>query len=470
MEQELHCDMMMAWPASGLNPGLADSVEGFLRNALRYGHNPFSIISFDRPFSEIDPSLISRLREIAAVTGFHISLMDLGRRKEVTEMLGDGFEQDVLDYALYPSSDGTGYGCNTNLNLLLSAGCPLISTDDDIFCRPAAALSGGDSSSGIIPSGEYYPGELQYCRDRKAVLAGTSEKEIDIIGEYQRFLGKKPEELTERLKDEPGRVLTVSPGTYGDSCMSMQSSLLKLQGLSREFLMKDYEELKYSRELIRIPRANALSRSPQFIMAQSGFDNGVPLPPFPTFGRNPEGMSLFLTRLIYPASCTLYPAFGLLHAPPGKRSADRESLYAFKPSLSALIMAAAMYFRPNEEITDIDERFAILGSGIREVGSLSDQDFIEDLHGALSRGLQNYMDQMEEILDHQNREPVGWADDMDHHLRSVKALLQDPRRMFGAEGCGVNVKRARFHFRNYGGLLICWPALHKLMSLQDPPL
>ena len=449
----------MAWPASGLNSSLADSIESFARNAGRYKQNPDFVVSLDRRFKEIDPELLTRIKNIEKEHSIDIHIYDLDYRKEIKEQLKGIADSEVLDYLLYPAVDGISYGCNKNFNLLLSAGRCLISIDDDIHCRPAQAEAGmGDD---LFWSDEYYPGELHCYRNREEVLEGVSEIELDIVGRYRSFF-----DLADEMSED-GRVFTISPGTYGDSCMASQCPLLNLNDDSRVRIMKNYEELRFSREMVRIPAYNALSRSPQFIMAQSGIDNTRIIPPFINYGRNEDGLLRFLLMLLYPDSLTLFPNFGFLHSPSYPRKADRKSLTVYIPNLSFLLMSAAIYSRPGKDATDIDERFRILGSGIEEIGELPAREFTDAVHSTLSAGLQSYADQLEESLETYNREPELWADDVMVHLESVYSLLREPERMFGEEGCGLSVERAQFHFRNYGRLLSCWPALHRKAASLD---
>ena len=441
------------WPASGLNSSLLNSIESVVGNAANHNHNPVYAVAFDREYSDIDPSLLNQIKEIGNHYDTEIKLFDLDCRLSLKEELNETAESEVLDSLLYPSIDGLSYGCNKNLNLLLSAGQYLISTDDDIICNPARV--GAGISKDLFWSDEYYPGDLRCCKDRQEILKAVTEIELDIVGSYISFFS-----ISDGIKEE-GKIITICPGTYGDSCMASQNSLLNLKDDSRSYLLKNYEELRYSREMVRIPAYNALSRSPQFIMAQAGIDNTIPIPPFLPYGRNSDGLIRFLIMLLYPDALTLFPAFGLLHSPSTPRRADKESLTNYKPHLSSLVMAAAMYSRPGKDITDIEERFRILGSGIEEIGSLPVSDFTEAVHSALSVGLQNYAAQLEESLERYNREPELWAEDVLAHLESVFALLREPERMFGSVGCGLSVERAQFHFRNYGRLLSVWPAIHR---------
>ena len=461
--------ILMAWPASGLNLSFVDSIRSFIRNAEYYGHRPSCIISFDRSFEEIHPSLSAAIKALPSADRNSISVYDLEKQNDIKKSLKTEIESEILDYALNPASDGIGYGSNINANFLRSAGKLLISTDDDIICQPAQlAHQINNTETGPVWSDKYYPGDMYCYQDRETLLGSLQTVEADVIGRYETYMCQSNESLHSALPESRNkRIMTICPGVYGNSWMSSQSKLLNLRDESRKHLMKNYRVLRFSREIIRIPEKTSLTGSPQFIMAQSVFDNSLPIPPMLSYGRNAEGLSHFLLRLIYPESCTLYPNFGLYHSSRSDPAHYKDSLTDYTPRLSSLIMAAAMYCRPGKGVTDIDERFRILGSGIEEIGSLSDRKFTEALHSALSAGLRNYARQLEELLDVCNQEPILWANDVVAHLESVFALIREPERMFEKEGCGLSVGRTQFHFKNYGRLLACWPVLHRRAASID---
>jgi hypothetical protein len=427
------------------------------------------------------PGLAESLADVERRFGFPIEVRGRASRAELFRRLGPDFDHELLEYALLPSPDGMGWGCNVNFSFLKAAGRLLVSTDDDIFCLPGRPASLGAVPTGAVPTGavptgatpgatsaeavfsrEFYPGELIYCRDREALLAEVEAAEVDVLGSYRRFLGVEAAGLLGPESGAPraGRVLVASPGCYGDSAMGSSNTLLSLEGGSRERLAADYEALRYSRELIRIPPHNAISRSPQLMMTQTGFDDRAPLPPFLPYGRNPDGLAAVLIRLIYPESLSAYLDFGLFHSPEEPRRAGRPELCGYRPHLSALVMTVALAYRPGVSVSGAAERFRVLGGAIADSGRLRPGAFVELIHGALAPSLEAHVAGLEALLDRYGGEPAAWAEDVGEHLDAVNAALSEPTSLFGEGGCGLSIEQVRRHFDRYGRLLAAWPELH----------
>jgi len=68
------------------------------------------------------PFLRWQLEEAARRYGFPLEIVGLGSREAIFEELGRDFERELLEYALLPSTDGPGWGCNVNLSFLKTAG------------------------------------------------------------------------------------------------------------------------------------------------------------------------------------------------------------------------------------------------------------------------------------------------------------------------------------------------------------
>jgi len=475
-------NLVCSWPTSGTRACLVESIAGLARNAAEHGQAASFLVASDGEGEGLAPGITEGLADIERRFGFPVEVCNRASRAELFGRLGADFDRELLEYALLPSPDGMGWGCNVNFSLLKAAGKLLVSTDDDIFCLPGRLASRRDALAGAMHTGatptgatpaeaageavfsrEYYPGELFYCRDRGALLAEVEPTEVDVLGAYRRFLGAEASGLLDSGSDarQGGRVLVASPGSYGDSAMGSSNTILSLEGAARERLISGgYEGLRYSRELIRIPPRDAVSKSTQLMMTETGFDDRASLPPFLPYGRNPDGLAAVLIRLLYPESLTAYLDFGLLHSSEETRSAGRFELCGYRPHLSALVMAVAVANRPDRSVADPADRFLALGKAIAEAGALKPGRFVDLVHGALSPSLQAYAESLEGLLDRHGRSPGAWAADVEEHLGAVNAALSEPTSLFGEEGCGLSIEQVSRHFDRYGRLLAVWPALH----------
>lgn len=456
----MYGSLFFAWPSSGRRQCLLDSLESLASNVEDHAHDTVFLVASDGPSMGLAPDLAEGLKDIEARYGIRIGLSNLESRREAIAGLSGRADRELIEYALLPCLDGPGWGVNVNVSMLASAGRFLVSTDDDVFCRPArsrtgkGAMAGGDASD-LAFSKAYQNGDLLYYPSREALLASMEEVEVDVIGSYKRLLETR----------EEGRVLAACPGMYGDSAMGSARSKLSLEGPSREALMAGgYEALRLSKELVRIAPRTTLSTSPQLIMTQTAFDNRVPLPPFLPYGRNPDGLCAVLTRLVYPDSLTAYLDFGLLHAPPEPRAHVRADLVGYRPGLAELMMALAIACRPDSGVTEPAERFRALGDTLGGLAGLRNTDLVEAIHASWSLQLTSYVERLESLLERYGRSPEAWALDVDEHIEAVNGYLREPSALFGPNGCGLPIDGVRRHLRLYGGLLAIWPELHALYA------
>jgi hypothetical protein len=458
-----HEALSLAWPTAGKRACLAQSVESLAKNAADHGKTASLLIVSDSQGHTIAPAILARIEETARRYGFPLETFGLLSREMVFEELGRDIDRELLEYALLPSPDGAGWGCNVNLSFLKTAGSLLVSTDDDVLSIPARIRELGPSDGRVRHSQEFYPGDFFFYRDREALLSGMEEIDVDILGRYLECLGHGADSLLDRgsLESVERPVLIASPGMYGDSAMGNNILVLELEGRSRERLMESgYEELRYSREVARIPARPALGQSVQLMMTQTGFDNARPLAPFLPYGRNPDGMCAFLTRILYPDSHTAYLDFGLLHAPPEPRVSSPGDLYDFAPRLSTFIMSVAALNRPAPSIIALADRFEALGDALLDASELSSSSFDDLVYDLWSRGAEARIEKMETLLDRYDRSLAAWAADVEKHIEAIEAILGEPTALFGERGCGLSIASVRRHFGLYGRLLAIWPELH----------
>ncbi|GAB1431829.1 hypothetical protein MASR2M29_04540 [Spirochaetota bacterium] len=63
------------------------------------------------------------------------------------------------------------------------------------------------------------------------------------------------------------------------------------------------------------------------------------------------------------------------------------------------------------------------------------------------------------MLDEYQRTPSDWAADLEAHIEKIHDKMRSPMSVFGKEGCGISLERAKFHLYHYGELLKIWPDL-----------
>lgn len=385
-----------------------------------------------------------------------LKLFDLKKRQKTVDALSKSFDKELLHYALFPPEDGTGWGVNVNASMLYSSGNILISTDDDIISKPKklspsflsqmdTALSLENSESSQKVSDEQL---LLYYRTKEALLSSLENSENNLLQSYVDIFSAN--------KKSNEQILWINPGLYGDTGMGSARGTLSLTGTSRAFLHQDYEGLKLSREAINIHLQSTISTKTNLMAGQTAFYNKVPLAPFMPYGRNSDGLSGLLTRLIYPGSRAAYTDFALYHASDGTRNNPAKTLTWVKPSISDLAMIVAIVFRKETE-----EGFNYYGSLFSDIARLSNSSFVDHLHGAFSAQYTAVIEYYEKLLERYNREPASWAADMETHIENIQEKMRNPLSLFGKEGCDLSIERAKYHLEHYGEVLKIWPDLWK---------
>ncbi len=385
-----------------------------------------------------------------------LKLFDLKKRQKTVDALSKSFDKELLHYALFPPEDGTGWGVNVNASMLYSSGNILISTDDDIISKPKklspsflsqmdTALSLENSESSQKVSDEQL---LLYYRTKEALLSSLENSENNLLQSYVDIFSAN--------KKSNEQILWINPGLYGDTAMGSARGTLSLTGFSRSFLLQDYDALKLSRQAINCHTKTLISKKTNLMAAQTAFYNKVPLAPFLPFGRNSDGLSGLLTRLIYPESKSAYTDFLVEHQINAERINSIASLTNLKPNLADLAMTHAIVNQSESE-----DAFYYYGEVFSSLARLSNAAFVDHLHGTFSLQFQAVIDYYEELLERYNRQPLSWANDMEKHIKKIQEKLLDPMSIFGENGCGLSIEKTKFHFEHYGELLKIWPELWK---------
>ena len=382
--------------------------------------------------------------------GVNIVLQTLKERNELIKELSSSFDKELLAYALLPPSEGKSFGANVNMSMLDSSGHILVSTDDDIIAQPARikpALLDSIASNAQTTPNDYQKGDdtrtLLYFKDRASVLDAVETVELNILEQYLDLFSQNEQ------------LLWINPGLYGDTGMGSARGVLSLTGLSRAFLHRDYENLKLSREAVSIHLKTEISPKTMLMGTQTAFYNKVPLVPFMPYGRNSDGLSGLLNRLIYPDSVSGYTDFAVYHASDPNRTNPPASLTALTPSLSDLAMNIAIAYRGE----NVPDGFAYYGDLFSTMARLKNADFVEVYHNAFSLLYTTFCDHLEALLDRYNEQPPDWADDVKAHIDNIQQKMLNPLSLFGPDGNGLSIERTKYHLEMYGELLKIWPDL-----------
>lgn len=245
--------------------------------------------------------------------------------------LPERFNRDAVEFALL-GTGGDSSGPVYNAILLAGAGSLTTISDDDAKFLSAAH---GEPENDPVYNPSFSPAAARYFPCRDEVTSHITGIEFDILGSHKRYLGHDVHDFI----DGEGTILTSVPGAYGDSGYGTARGVLTLTGTSRKELCgigDEYERLKLSREIVRIPDETYIGPGTHFMTMHAGLANENPLPPFFPAGRNSDGLFSVILRRTYPGSMTVWHPVGFLHDHPEQRSFDAASIHDFSPVLPNL--------------------------------------------------------------------------------------------------------------------------------------
>lgn len=397
--------------------------------------------------TELSPSIDQAIAKLQKTIP-QLNVFGLKERQKTIDALSSYFDPELLHYALFPPADGTGWGVNVNVSMLYSSGNLLVSTDDDIISKPKKLKPSFIQNLFDSAIAKNNPEEqlLLYFKSNQDLFFALQDSDLNILQTYIDIF-KTNTHLQEQI-------LWINPGLYGDSGMGSARGILSLTGSSRSFVMQNYDSLKFSRKIINCHINTLVSKKTNLMAGQTAFYNKVPLVPFIPFGRNCDGLSGLLMRLIYPKSKSAYTNFVVDHQSDANLISERESLVTLNPSIAELIMTLAIVNQQESE-----DPFYYYGDLFSSIGSLSNSDFIDQVHGSFSLQFMAVLDYYKKLLDDYSRSPSDWAKDMDSHIQKIQEKLRDPLSIFMAQGCKLSIERAKFHIHHYGELLKIWPSL-----------
>lgn len=464
--------LLFAWPSTGQRGVLVNSIESCVLNLRDFGKVFPLLLSLDTRQADLEPDLGRAVEDLCIQYPKQLRIADLDTRLQFLQSLPSNIDRETTSYALLPQIEEgkpcSGPGYNRNMISILGAGGLLVSTDDDIFFAPATRKNVQADTSF---SSSAFPIPLLYCADRPSLLSEVQEFVCDVVEQHLQFLGQKASDcITGEIPSSAteGQVLLTCAGCYGDSGFGKAHSVLTLKETERDYMLRTgYEQIRYSREVIRIPQSNLISPSMHFMAGHSGYDLREYLPPFFPFGGNEDGFFAMLVRVCSPGSLTGYPSLGLLHDPPEKKPYTHESLVGFKPNITKLFMALTLSCLPDASITDSRSRMIQLGKNYVEQSLLSTVDFVDTIHQCWIQGALAYAEILEGLLDTYERQPSLWAADIDELLENIYTKVREPRLLFGQPGCGFSVEQVMGHLKKYGMLLTVWPDILDFASQKN---
>ncbi len=406
------------------------------------------------------------------------------RASFIAEMKGEGLPEHLLRFALLgvPEAESAA-GANRNTQLLLFAGQPFFSADDDVICRIAPSDDFEDRL-------EYDPGldptDFQFFADREEALNAAVSEDVDILGEHGKLLGRELRFLAQSggalppLSLEPvddhlltalelgrGVVAVTSNGILGDSGMGLTKYPLYLREENREALIwseEDYESFSSSRNVRRCSSRYVLSSS-RFLMSTSvSWDNSLLLPPFFPVNRNSDGIFADTLKAFDRYLFIGHLPFAIAHDPPGRREISREENLEGATSLRAsdFLRFCLGNYDAVHVAEDPGKKLMALGEHLKFMGTLSPSDFGAYVRESWVTNVSIRIAALEQSLALYAHEPSYWAEDIYRYIEGLRQSLKKLEKpLVEQKGAGVAPTEdpafLRLLISTFGELLVYWP-------------
>ena len=267
--------------------------------------------------------------------GTEIRYIGLPEKEEFAGLLIErtGLPPGVVRFALLPGDNYSfDLGGNRNALLLSTIGDLTVQVDDDTVCSllPRAACRG------LTLTSKYNPTEFWFPENDEA-LSEEERTEEDFFALHEQLLGRSVGSCVEqyaagnpifaevgadffrRLEPGGGKVFMTALGVYGDSGMGSSTYFLKLDGDSRDRLLRSgsvYQNVLARHQIIRAATGLTITDGSYCMGLNLGIDNRGFIPPFIPVQRNEDGILLRpCVRVMRGTTSAFFPLLFIIRVP-----------------------------------------------------------------------------------------------------------------------------------------------------------
>jgi hypothetical protein len=484
-------------PTSRRLSSLQRCVESYAANLSRFGHGTSIVVADDARCNRAGTECRELLRRLARRTG--VAIVYFGQEEKLkfqAQLVAKrACPDDVLSFGLFGSESEAAptYGANRNAILLGTAGSLVLSADDDTVCRPAT-VPGLVSPDVLAVRGDTDVTELWFHADRESALGSVAFKDLDIISEHEEVLGHSLSFLIHRAHSRnavefketcshlvrslcscTGRITLTSNGMAGDSAMEFATELPVHPSMAtRRRLgssLQEYERALKSREVVRQAPSRVICHGGSCMATCLGFDNRDILPPFFPLYRNEDGVfGVTVARCLRDAYVGHLP-YTLVHAPEDHRA------YAFAPfpltRVSDVVTACVASWRTDHRPERDADRLRSLGTHLKELGSLSQDEFDILVRTLLWSRAAEIINREENLLLRSKHQPSWWRQVVEARIRQLQGRLLEPDYVFPRELIAVSrgngkLIALRHLIWQFGNLLYWWPDIVEAAKTLEP--
>lgn len=408
-----------------------------------------------------------------------------------------GCAPDIVRFAICRSSSPVfAAGASRNAALLTTHGQMFISADDDGMCDLSETPN---CRAGLRFSSAPDPTEWWFFENRESVHEHVPATEVDLIGSYERLLGRTVASLVEeegpvrldgmnfpffRSAIQPdARVLLCETGYKGDRSIEVPALYLALEGPSYDRLVRSescYRSAFRSREVVRSVSQATISNNASCTTNNLAIDNRTMVPPFLPRQRGEDILFSMSVKLCHKNCFFAHLPIAVLHDPDPRRTFESIPATDFVPGMRSAHLVALLIQRfsrhfefqselPAENLLAMGRYFTLLASQpFEQFHSFVRDEWLHQTRLAISS-------LKKQIAGCAGTAPGFWVADLRTHLEVLKAAL------LRAAPCPIDMvsdpndgMRAWEVFQetlfSYGQLLEKWPALLRTAAtLGDSP-
>ncbi len=476
----------LAIPTRDRPQSLLRTLRSFSSNMQQYDVRAKILISIDSQSTDGESAIRATIAEWAKASTTTIVLAGADLKAAYARRLAarTGVPLDVIQFALWGRGHrGPAIGANRNAISLFTAGCRVLSADDDTLCE-AARIASATSSSALRFMAHGDPADLWFFDDRLGALESTEPVDVNVLGAHAEVLGTKLgsmirthfnsqvdisdacQHLIQSAWLGDGRVCLTHNGIVGDSGMySGRPLLLHRSPATRKRLSESPRMLATglgSREVVRQTEALTVCHSAPVMTTFIGYDNREILPPFFPLYCNEDGLFGFCVVLCIPGAYTAHLPFVLPHCPNSARNYASNRWKAIR--MTDLIAACASKLAPDDESLSASQRMIALGRQLSELGSTGFSEFSSYVRVAVVELLQQTLNAQMTGLQESNELPSFYRAELEkdsHELSQTidRADCWMPVDVQERYTPGEVPRAVRHLIFDFGRLLSYWPEI-----------
>jgi hypothetical protein len=372
--------------------------------------------------------------------------------------------EDLSFGLLGGSRDMISTGSSRNASLILCAGSPYISLDDDVLPNPLK-YEAGASQNANPPLIAQFVGSLDHSN---CVLKASDKNIVEIASRQFRAVSSS------LCSAEAGRTLITQFGLTGHSPFSSPSWVLLASGPWRTTLLSDDEAYRKSlqSQYFKLNRGNTiLSSSSMLVSYAVSIDGRMLLPPFFPVGRNSDGLFGWMARQMYPGMVTAFVPEMVTHLKALPPNISRDAVWKDAVRVRTTDLVLILLRREAKLIAQEEtptKRLSMMGEILMrnaDLISMGEGGFWQD---ALSPLFRSRLTSLSELVKNKRISPSALLD-----IDCACALLQEQLKSLSANECFEDSVDDAHNFsyllRSYARLVEMWPSVweHAFMLKRD---